>query len=79
MSFLDRTLVDCSVALGAQALYFAIGWVFLVNKIFQDYAVASQKHTTGIQTVFSLTFGLSCGLFQLIIFEITDTLTRAQV
>ncbi|KAI9591639.1 Golgi pH regulator [Syncephalis fuscata] len=64
------------VTLGAQALYFAFGWVFLVNKLFHDYAVASRKHTLGVQAVFSLTFSSSCGLFQLIIFEITGSLTK---
>jgi hypothetical protein len=76
MTWWDRTIVDFIVALGAQALYFAIGWVFLVNKLFHDYAVASRKHTMGVQAVFSLTFSASCGLFQLIIFEITGSLTK---
>ncbi|RKP24627.1 Golgi pH regulator-like protein, partial [Syncephalis pseudoplumigaleata] len=72
----DRTVVDFIVTLGAQALYFAIGWVFLVNKLFHDYAVASRAHTMGVQAVFSLTFSASCGLFQLIIFEITGALAK---
>ena len=76
MMLLDRTLVDFMVTLGAQTLYFAFGWVFLVNKLFHDYAVASRKHTLGVQAVFSLTFSSSCGLFQLIIFEVTGLLTK---
>ncbi|RKP07819.1 Abscisic acid G-protein coupled receptor-domain-containing protein [Thamnocephalis sphaerospora] len=76
MAMPDRALLDFSVTLGAQALYFAFGWVFLVNKLFQDYAVDSRRHTTGVQAIFSLTFSLSCGLFQLVIFEITGALTQ---
>jgi hypothetical protein len=55
--------------IATQALYFSIGWVFLVKKLTKDYDVSKHKM---VQLVFAATFTISCQLFQLIIFEILD-------
>ncbi|RWS10599.1 putative Golgi pH regulator C-like protein [Dinothrombium tinctorium] len=50
----------------SQILFFAGGWVFFVKQLFRDYEV----HHSLVQLLFSITFSLSCFMFELIIFEI---------
>ncbi|XP_064470484.1 Golgi pH regulator-like isoform X2 [Ornithodoros turicata] len=49
-----------------QAFFFAGGWVFFMKQLFKDYEV----HHLSVQLLFSVTFSLSCTMFELIIFEI---------
>nr|SVE74207.1 EOG090X06XN [Daphnia barbata] len=51
-------------------IFFAGGWVFFVKQLFRDYEV--HHHT--VQLIFSVTFALSCIMFELIIFEILGIL-----
>jgi hypothetical protein len=50
--------------------FFVGGWVFFVKKLFRDYEV----HHRLVQLIFSVTFSLSCTMFELIIFEILGVL-----
>lgn len=59
----------------SQALFFGIGWVFFMNKLFKDYEVRNNT----VRLVFAATFALSCTLFELIIFEIVDLFDRKWV
>lgn len=59
-------LEDTSIILISQILFFVAGWIFFVKQLFKDYEV----HHTIIQLIFSITFALSCTMFELIIFEI---------
>ncbi|RZF41019.1 hypothetical protein LSTR_LSTR002651 [Laodelphax striatellus] len=54
------------VILVTQVFFFMGGWVFFVKQLFRDYEV----HNRFVQLIFSVTFSLSCTLFELIIFEI---------
>lgn len=54
----------------SQVVFFAGGWVFFMKKLFRDYEV--HHHT--VQLIFSVTFALSCIMFELIIFEILGVL-----
>ncbi len=65
-------LLDTLIVLCSQLLFFSIGWVFFTNKLFRDYEVRNRL----VQLVFAWTFAMSCTLFQLIIFEILDVLSR---
>nr|CAG4645553.1 EOG090X06XN [Lynceus sp. MCZ IZ 141354] len=47
-------------------VFFAGGWVFFMKQLFRDYEV----HHRTVQLIFSVTFALSCTMFELIIFEI---------
>ncbi|KAI8779590.1 hypothetical protein BgiMline_031097 [Biomphalaria glabrata] len=47
-------------------LFFGGGWVFFLKQLYRDYEV----HHTVVLLVFSITFSLSCIMFELIIFEI---------
>nr|CAH0112470.1 unnamed protein product [Daphnia galeata] len=51
-------------------VFFAGGWVFFMKQLFRDYEV--HHHT--VQLIFSVTFALSCIMFELIIFEILGIL-----
>ncbi|XP_046464251.1 Golgi pH regulator-like [Daphnia pulex] len=51
-------------------IFFAGGWVFFMKQLFRDYEV--HHHT--VQLIFSVTFALSCIMFELIIFEILGIL-----
>lgn len=62
MAFLD----DAFIMFFSQMVFFAGGWVFFMKKIFRDYEV---RHSL-VQLIFSITFALSCTMFELIIFEI---------
>ncbi|XP_048515183.1 Golgi pH regulator isoform X3 [Athalia rosae] len=66
MGFLEDTFV----ILVTQVFFFIGGWVFFVKKLFRDYEV----HHRLVQLIFSVTFSLSCTMFELIIFEIVDVL-----
>ncbi|CAH0403749.1 unnamed protein product [Chilo suppressalis] len=62
MSFWEDTLI----ILITQIFFFVAGWIFFVKQLFRDYEV----HHTLVQLIFSVTFALSCTMFELIIFEI---------
>ncbi|KAL8598032.1 Golgi pH regulator [Nucella lapillus] len=59
-------LVDSCLMFFSQVVFFVGGWVFFLKQLFRDYEV----HHTVVQLVFSITFSLSCTMFELIIFEI---------
>ncbi|XP_077984997.1 Golgi pH regulator-like [Glandiceps talaboti] len=62
--------LDSVVMFTSQILFFLGGWVFFIRKLYKDYEV----HHTIVQLIFSLTFALSCTMFELIIFEILGIL-----
>lgn len=64
-------IIDALVVLLSQIAFFTLGWIFFIKQIFKDY----QTHQKTVQIIFSFTFSLSCGMFELIIFEILDVLT----
>lgn len=66
-------LEDSLKVLGTQLVFFLIGWVFFVKKLFRDYELR-QKF---VQLIFCVNFSLSCTMFELIIFEIVDYLERS--
>ncbi|VDN25820.1 unnamed protein product, partial [Gongylonema pulchrum] len=49
-----------------QVAFFLFGWLFFMKQLFRDYEV----HKRMVQIIFSVTFALSCTMFELIIFEI---------
>lgn len=63
-------LFDSIVVFGSEAIFFGFGWIFFIWKLFKDYEV----HHVVVQLIFSVTFSLSCAMFELIIFEILDLL-----
>lgn len=58
------------VVWGSQLLFFGVGWVFVMEKLFRDYEV----RTPLVRVVFAATFAACCTLFEMIIFEIGDVL-----
>ncbi|KAH9635663.1 hypothetical protein HF086_001454 [Spodoptera exigua] len=66
MTFFEDTLI----ILISQTIFFVGGWIFFVKQLFRDYEV----HHLLVQLIFSVTFALSCTMFELIIFEIIDYL-----
>ncbi|XP_078493815.1 Golgi pH regulator [Ciona intestinalis] len=63
-------LFDSVVMFSTQILFFGFGWVFFIWQLFKDY----ECHHRTVQVIFSLTFALSCTMFELIIFEIVGLL-----
>lgn len=77
-------LWDAGIVLISQVAFFALGWVFrfvwfsiqfiiqvfFMKQLFKDYEV----HRRLEQFIFSITFALSCTMFELIIFEIIDVM-----
>ncbi|PAA93954.1 hypothetical protein BOX15_Mlig020911g1 [Macrostomum lignano] len=61
---------DSVVMLASMCAFFALGWVFFLKHLFRDYEV---RHWI-VLVSFSVTFALSCGMFELIIFEIVGLL-----
>ena len=59
----------------SQLVFFAFAWVFFMKKLFRDYEVRN----VWVQLQFSLTFALSCTMFELIIFEIVGVLDLKSV
>merc|ERR1719312_564025 len=53
-----------------QSIFFFIGWIFFVKKLFKDYEL---RHHF-VQLIFCINFTLSCTMFELIIFEIVNYL-----
>ncbi|KAL1923893.1 uncharacterized protein VTP21DRAFT_6928 [Calcarisporiella thermophila] len=73
MKSMSNIFFDSILLFFSQALFFAVGWIFLVQKLFQDYEAPSDRR--GVQLVFALTFSCSCTLFELIIMEILNILS----
>ena len=65
----------CACACCAQCLFLAGGWLFCTKILFKDIEV----HHVSIQLLFSLTFALSCAMFELIIFEIGGVMDQPYV
>ncbi|KER27561.1 pH regulator A family protein [Opisthorchis viverrini] len=61
-------LWDSFILLFSQLCFFLVGWLFFLRQLFRDYEVDSKI----VVIIFSLTFALSCTLFELVIFEILD-------
>ncbi|XP_014663454.1 PREDICTED: Golgi pH regulator-like [Priapulus caudatus] len=59
-------VIDTAIILFSQVMFFVGGWVFFVKQLFKDYEI----HNMIVQLLFSVTFSLSCSMFELIIFEI---------
>lgn len=70
MEFNTNFVFDVFIILLSQTVFFMCGWVYFVMKLFKDYEV----HHKTIQLIFSVTFCLSCTMFELIIFEIVGIL-----
>lgn len=66
-------LADSCIVLATQSVFFLIGWIFFVKMLFKDYEL---RHYM-VQLIFCINFTLSCTMFELIIFEISDTLERS--
>ncbi len=66
-------LVDSCTVLATQLVFFLIGWIFFVKKLFKDYEL---RHYM-VQLIFCINFTLSCTMFELIVFEIVDTLEKS--
>jgi len=63
---------DFAIVFFSQLLFFGIGWIFFMRRLFRNYEV----HHLAVQIVFSITFALSCTMFELIIFEILGVLDK---
>uniref|UniRef100_A0A915JFV4 Golgi pH regulator n=1 Tax=Romanomermis culicivorax TaxID=13658 RepID=A0A915JFV4_ROMCU len=63
-------LTDTLVVLLSQTIFFAGGWIFFVKQLFRNYETQHRL----VQWLFSITFALSCAMFELIIFEIMSFL-----
>ncbi|KAK5972173.1 hypothetical protein GCK32_011161 [Trichostrongylus colubriformis] len=61
---------DVGVMVTSQVLFFVCGWLFFMKQLFKNYEVRNRV----VQLVFSITFALSCTMFELIIFEIMDVM-----
>ncbi|KAL5499800.1 hypothetical protein EMCRGX_G011260 [Ephydatia muelleri] len=59
-------VVDSVIMFGTQILFFGFGWLFFMRELFKY----SEVQNMIVQLVFSITFTLSCTMFELIIFEI---------
>lgn len=66
-------ILDSIVMFGTQALFFGFGWVFFMRKLFKNFEIRNMV----IQILFSVTFALSCTMFELIIFEIIGILGKS--
>ncbi|XP_069863658.1 Golgi pH regulator A isoform X2 [Dipodomys merriami] len=63
-------LIDSSIVITSQILFFGFGWLFFMRQLFKDYEVRQYV----VQVIFSVTFAFSCTMFELIIFEILGVL-----
>ncbi|XP_053448136.1 Golgi pH regulator A isoform X3 [Nycticebus coucang] len=66
-------LIDSSIMIVSQILFFGFGWLFFMRQLFKDYEVRQYV----VQVIFSVTFGFSCTMFELIIFEILGVLNSS--
>ncbi|XP_035135992.1 Golgi pH regulator A isoform X5 [Callithrix jacchus] len=66
-------LIDSSIMVTSQILFFGFGWLFFMRQLFKDYEVRQYV----VQVIFSVTFAFSCTMFELIIFEILGVLNSS--
>jgi len=64
-----RILADGCMVFFTMLWFFTAAWFFF-NKIFEDYEV----HNKLVQVIWSVTFAISCNMFELIMFEIFNIL-----
>lgn len=65
--------IEATIMIASQVGFFAFGWLFFMKQLFRDYEIANRT----VQAFFSITFALSCTMFELIIFEILDVLKNS--
>ncbi|XP_033053870.1 Golgi pH regulator B isoform X1 [Trachypithecus francoisi] len=66
-------LIDSSITITSQILFFGFGWLFFMRQLFKDYEIRQYV----VQVIFSVTFAFSCTMFELIIFEILGVLNSS--
>ncbi|XP_034820382.1 Golgi pH regulator A isoform X3 [Pan paniscus] len=66
-------LIDSSIMITSQILFFGFGWLFFMRQLFKDYEIRQYV----VQVIFSVTFAFSCTMFELIIFEILGVLNSS--
>ena len=66
-------LSDTLIIATSQLLFFGVGWVYFTSKLLRDFEVGNHRW---VQLLFATTFAMSCTLFELVIFEIVDVLSR---
>ena len=64
---------DSVVVVSSQVIFFIIGWIFFVQKLFRDYELRHRP----VQLVFCANLALSCTMFELILFEVIDCLEKS--
>ena len=70
MDDIGQLVTDSLGIFVSQLIFFAIGWVFFMKQLFANYEV----HNAIVQALFSITFSLSCTLFEMIILDILNYL-----
>ncbi|KAI9098146.1 Golgi pH regulator B [Phlyctochytrium arcticum] len=64
-------LIESSLVVwGSQLVFFGVGWVFVMEKLFKDY----ELRNITVRALFAATFAASCTLFEMVIFEIGNVL-----
>lgn len=68
------TSVGIVVAL--EAFFFSIGWVYLTDKLFQDFSDAASRTKVSTRVLFSGTLASSLTIFALLVFEVANVLDQ---
>ena len=66
-------LIDCLIMAATMTVFYLGGQIFFLNWLFKNY----ECHNNIIQTIFSGSFTLSVTMFELIIFEIMDVMSKS--
>jgi len=69
---LPTLLWSGTIVLSSQLIFFGMGWVYFMSKLYKDYEVRNNL----VRLMFVVTFAMCCTLFELIIFEIAYILDR---
>jgi hypothetical protein len=71
-SGIGGTIADFFGIAATLGLFFAAGWLFLTRRVLKDQETKAWL----IQSLFSITFMLSCSMFCLVLFEVLDVLSH---
>ena len=71
-SSIGGTVTDFFGIAATLGLFFAAGWLFLTRRVLKDQETKAWL----VQSLFSVTFMLSCSMFCLVLFEVLDVLSH---
>jgi hypothetical protein len=77
--FTGGTTGSVGIVLALEAFFLSIGWVYLTDKLFQDFSYAASRTKISTRILFSWTLASSLTIFALLVFEVANVLDQGYI